>query len=97
MAAGRMSAQVRRSPARKCGSFSEKFLEHTSKIDLVDDKHGPRSNRNFNYEASFIIRGLSELHLKLTSAAGDVAIDSPGRRTEGPGPAPWHRCSWRRA
>jgi cytochrome P450 len=50
----------------------EKFLEHTSKIDLFDDKHGPRSNRNFDYEASFIIRGLGQLHVKLTPAAGAV-------------------------
>ena len=46
----------------------EKCLEHTSNIDLVDAKHGPRGNRNFDYESSFIIRGLSELHLKVTPA-----------------------------
>ena len=51
----------------------EKFLQHTSRIDLVEEKHGPRGNRNFDYEASFIIRGLSELHLKLTPAAGASA------------------------
>jgi cytochrome P450 len=48
----------------------EKFLEHTSQIDLVEDKHGPRHHRNFDYDASFIIRGLSELHLTLMPAAG---------------------------
>jgi cytochrome P450 len=48
----------------------EKFLTHTSKIELVEEKHGPQTNRNFEYDASFIIRGLSELHLKLTPAAG---------------------------
>jgi Cytochrome P450 len=48
----------------------EKFLEHTSTIDLVDDTHGPRGNRNFDYDASFIIRGLSQLQLALTPAVG---------------------------
>jgi cytochrome P450 len=54
----------------------EKFIEHTSKIDLVEDKHGQRYNRNFDYEASFIIRGLAELHLKLTPAMGAVIGES---------------------
>jgi cytochrome P450 len=44
----------------------EKFLEYTSSIDLDEAKHGPRGNRNLEYEPSFIIRGLAELHLKLT-------------------------------
>jgi cytochrome P450 len=43
----------------------EKFLEHTSRIGLLEEKHGPRDDRNFDYEASFIIRGLSELHVTL--------------------------------
>jgi cytochrome P450 len=51
----------------------ERFLEHTSKIELVEEKHGPQKNRNFNYEASFIIRGLSDLHLKLTPKVGAKA------------------------
>jgi cytochrome P450 len=55
----------------------EKFLQHTSHIDLVEEKHGPRGNRNFDYEASFIIRGLSELHLKLTPAAGASTAKKP--------------------
>jgi cytochrome P450 len=48
----------------------EKFLEHTSHIDLVEEKHGPWNKRNFDYEASFIIRGLSELNIELTPVAG---------------------------
>lgn len=46
----------------------EKFLELTSHIDLDEEKHGPRGNRTLDYEASFIVRGLNELHLKLTPA-----------------------------
>ncbi len=51
----------------------EKFLEHTSHIDLVEEKHGPPDQRNFDYEASFIIRGLSELQIKLIPVAGALA------------------------
>jgi cytochrome P450 len=43
----------------------ERFLEHTSNIDLSEEKHGPRGNRDLDFEPSFIIRGLSALHLKL--------------------------------
>ncbi|MGO9934747.1 MAG: cytochrome P450 [Steroidobacteraceae bacterium] len=53
----------------------EKFLEHTSDIDLVESKHGRREQRNFDYEASFIIRGLAQLHLKLTPVAGAAGIE----------------------
>jgi cytochrome P450 len=53
----------------------EKFLQHTSRIDLVEDKHGPRQKRTFDYDSSFIIRGLSELHLTLTPAAGAVQAE----------------------
>jgi len=62
----------------------EKFLAHTSSIDLVEEKHGVRGARNFEYDASFIIRGLSELHLKFTPAVGVSAAPAqeaqPARR-----------------
>ena len=48
----------------------EKFLEHTADIDLVETRHGPRGARNLDYEPSFIIRGLGELHLQLKPAVG---------------------------
>jgi len=44
----------------------ERFLQYTSQIDLAEDKHGSRENRHLDYEASFIIRGLEALHLKLS-------------------------------
>jgi hypothetical protein len=44
----------------------EDFLEKTSDISLDESIHGPKGNRNLEYDASFIIRGLTELHLKLT-------------------------------
>lgn len=44
----------------------EKFLEYTSRIELDESRHGPHGDRKFDFEPSFIIRGLSELHLKFT-------------------------------
>jgi cytochrome P450 len=44
----------------------ERFLAHTSNIDLSVEKHGSRGGRSLNYEPSFIIRGLDEMHLTLT-------------------------------
>jgi cytochrome P450 len=57
----------------------EKFLEHTSNIDLDETVHGPRGARNLDYEPSFIIRGLANLKLKLTPAAGFVP---PAKKAE---------------
>jgi cytochrome P450 len=47
----------------------EEFLKQTAHIDLVEEKHGPRGNRDFDFEPSFIIRGLSDLYVTLTPAA----------------------------
>ncbi|MET0589501.1 MAG: cytochrome P450 [Novosphingobium sp.] len=47
----------------------EQFLKYTDNIDLDESKHGPRAQRQLDFEPSFIIRGLSELHLKLTPSA----------------------------
>lgn len=56
----------------------EKFLAHTSNIDLVEEKHGPRGNRELDFEPSFIIRGLSELHVSLKPAEGlDLTSSAP--------------------
>ena len=46
----------------------ERFLEHTSHLDLNCDKHGETGNRRLDYEPSFIIRGLANLHVDLTPA-----------------------------
>jgi cytochrome P450 len=44
----------------------EKLLEQTSQIALSDEHHGPADNRDLRYEASYIIRGLENLHITLT-------------------------------
>jgi cytochrome P450 len=43
----------------------EKFLASTSKIEIDRDLH-PNGVADLSYEPSFIIRGLAEMHLKLT-------------------------------
>jgi cytochrome P450 len=76
----------------------EKFLEHTSDIALDDAVHGPHGNRNLDFEASFIIRGLASLNLKLKPAVGAKPAAAPakksgffglGKKSE-PAPAPTH-------
>jgi cytochrome P450 len=47
----------------------EKLLAYTSKIALDPTKH-PNGAADLIYEPSFIIRGLAEMHLKLTPARG---------------------------
>lgn len=46
----------------------ERFFEHTSHIDLSEERHGPAGNRRLEYEPSFIIRGLANLHVDLKPA-----------------------------
>jgi cytochrome P450 len=48
----------------------ERLLEHTSDISLSVEKHGPPGSRRLDYEASFIIRGLENLHLELKPGVG---------------------------
>jgi cytochrome P450 len=56
----------------------EKFLQYTSKIELDLEKH-PNGVADLQYEASFIIRGLAEMHLELTpSAAFGTAASRSG-------------------
>lgn len=44
----------------------DRLLEHTAEIKLSAEMHGPPGNRKLDYEPSFIIRGLANLHLELT-------------------------------
>ncbi len=60
----------------------EKFLEHTSHIDLDETKHGRPGERTLEYEPSFIIRGLGAMHLTLTPAEGFVAPEKPAVQQE---------------
>lgn len=42
----------------------DRFLEHTSAITLDEAHHGPAGSRTIEYEPSYIIRGLANLHIK---------------------------------
>jgi cytochrome P450 len=46
----------------------EKFVEHTSHIDLDEAAHGPRGARDLVFEPSFIVRGLEKLQVKMEPA-----------------------------
>ncbi|HUD27350.1 MAG TPA: cytochrome P450 [Novosphingobium sp.] len=46
----------------------DRFLEHTSAITLDEDRHGPADARRMSYEPSYIIRGLSDLHVRFAPA-----------------------------
>lgn len=43
----------------------DRFLEHTGAITLDEAHHGPAGARTIEYEPSYIIRGLANLHIKL--------------------------------
>ena len=57
----------------------EKFFEHSRDISLVEARHGPKGARSFDFDPSFIIRGLAGLHLELAPAADFVGAETqPG-------------------
>jgi cytochrome P450 len=58
-------AQLARTESR---ILIEHFLRMTRKIDYDPTFHGPAGARRVQYEPNFILRGISELHLKLTPA-----------------------------
>jgi cytochrome P450 len=43
----------------------ERLLEQTSEITISEKHHGPPGDRTLAYEASYIIRGLENLHVEL--------------------------------
>lgn len=63
----------------------EKLFEHTSRIEIDETQHGPRERRRFDYEPSFIIRGLSELHVNLVPAADFKPLSDSEREALNPG------------
>lgn len=50
--------------ARAEGRISlERILDRMTDITISEEHHGPAGNRQFSYEPTFIMRGLSELHI----------------------------------
>ena len=46
----------------------ERILDRLSDITIDDDKHGPAESRSYNYEPTFILRGLTEMHIKFNQS-----------------------------
>ncbi len=42
----------------------QRLLDRMADIRINDDKHGPADARSFIYEPTFILRGLTELHIQ---------------------------------
>jgi cytochrome P450 len=55
--------------ARAEGRISiERILDRTRDIRLSEAHHGPAGNRRFAYEPTWVLRGLTELHIEFTQA-----------------------------
>jgi len=50
----------------------ERILDRMTDIRLDETQHGPAGERRFTFEPTFILRGLTELHLEFTPAAAPV-------------------------
>ncbi len=46
----------------------ERLLNRTSKISISEEHHGPPDARRYRYMPTYILRGLTKLHLELTPA-----------------------------
>ncbi|ORW32510.1 cytochrome [Mycobacterium paraense] len=44
----------------------ERILDRMGDIRINEDNHGPADNRRYRYETSYILRGLTELHIRFT-------------------------------
>jgi cytochrome P450 len=58
-------APLARAEARVC---IERLLDRTADIRIAEDKHGPADARRYHYVPTFILRGLTRLHLEFTLA-----------------------------
>jgi hypothetical protein len=46
----------------------ERILDRLIDITIDEHKHGSAQQRNYTYEPTFILRGLTELNIKFTPA-----------------------------
>jgi cytochrome P450 len=44
----------------------ERILDRTRNITISEEHHGPPGSRRFTYAPTFILRGLTKLHLEFT-------------------------------
>jgi hypothetical protein len=47
----------------------ERILDRMSDIRIDEEKHGPAGDRSYNYEPTFILRGLTEINIEFTPVA----------------------------
>ena len=45
----------------------ERILDRLGDITIDEDRHGPGGQRNYSYEPTFILRGLTNLHIRFTA------------------------------
>jgi hypothetical protein len=45
-----------------------------SHIEIDEAHHGPSADRRYTYEPTYILRGLSELHLTFTTADSVASV-----------------------
>jgi cytochrome P450 len=55
----------------------ERILDRMSEIAISETKHGPARERRYNYEPTYILRGLSELHLTFTPRSALASAGQP--------------------
>ena len=49
----------------------ERILDRMGDIRLAEEHHGPPGSRRFRYEPTWVLRGLTELHLEWTPLGGE--------------------------
>ena len=49
----------------------ERLLDRTVHIGISEEHHGPPDARQYQYMPTYILRGLTKLHLELTPAEAD--------------------------
>ena len=48
----------------------ERILDRMADIRISEEHHGPADARRFQYVPTYILRGLTQLHLEFTPAGG---------------------------
>ncbi|GAB07000.1 cytochrome P450 [Gordonia amarae] len=51
----------------------EKFLDRMADIRISEEHHGPEGDRHYDFEPTYILRGLTELHLEFTPIESEKA------------------------
>lgn len=50
----------------------DRFFEHTADLKISEREHGPAGDRQFDYEPSYIVRGLTKLYVELIPATANA-------------------------